>query len=233
MALPKRPLAVGVITVGLGLILWNLWPSTAFVPSVRLSQGVSLAQAMRTDKSQSPMGWHTNIYCHAGVAMSRGWSPSLLVEGIRYRAHEALGWTLCRVPNPPRCDFVTPRLGECFQITGEKYLLAKEFVWEVSQPPGQNSDWTFLCFVWGGTNQVRHAREVAALTEEGILKSGIFAMRMKWSLPQQRGVMTPEYLPTNQCAVIRDVKGLVKIVPVEYLKAYADAGLVTLPSARE
>jgi hypothetical protein len=37
-------------------------------------------------------------------------------------------------------------------------------------------------------------------------------------------------LPTNQCAVIRDVKGLVKIVPLEYLKAYVDAGLVTLPN---
>jgi hypothetical protein len=51
-------------------------------------------------------------------------------------------------------------------------------------------------------------------------------------LPQQRGVMTTEYLPTNQCAVIRDVKGVVKIVPVEYLKAYADAGLITLPTGK-
>jgi hypothetical protein len=123
---------------------------------------------------------------------------------------------------------VTPRLGECFQISGEKYLLAKEFVWEVSPPPVQGSDWTFLGFVWGNTNQVRHAREIVALTEEGILKSGIFGMRLKWSLPQQHGVMTIEYLPTNQCAIIRDVTGLVKIVPIDYLKAYADAGLVTL-----
>jgi hypothetical protein len=79
---------------------------------------------------------------------------------------------------------------------------------------------------------LRHAREVVALTEQGILKSGIFGMRMKWSLPQQQGVMTKEYLSTNQCAVIRDVKGLVKIVPIEHLKAYVDAGLVTLPPGK-
>jgi hypothetical protein len=110
--------------------------------------------------------------------------------------------------------------------------LAKEFIWEVSPPSGQGSDWTFLYFIWGGTNQLRHARDVVALTEQGILKSGIFGMRVKWSLPQQGGVTTIEYLPTNQCAVIRDVKGLVKIVPVEYLKAYVDVGLVTLPNRK-
>jgi|WetSurMetagenome_2_1015567.scaffolds.fasta_scaffold434448_2 hypothetical protein len=50
-------------------------------------------------------------------------------------------------------------------------------------------------------------------------------------LPDGRGVNTTHYLSTNQCAVIPDVKGLVKILPIEYLKAYADAGLVTLPSS--
>jgi hypothetical protein len=70
---------------------------------------------------------------------------------------------------------------------------------------------------------------VVALTEEGILKSGIFGTRWKGSQAQQQGPRTREYLPANQCAVIRDVKGLVKIVPLEYLKAYVDAGLVTLP----
>jgi hypothetical protein len=97
---------------------------------------------------------------------------------------------------------------------------------------GQDSEFTFLWFVWGGTNQPRHARDLVALTEEGILKNGIFGMRMKWSRPQQQGVITRDYFPTNQCAVIRDVKGLVKIVPLEYLKTYVDTGLVTLPSSR-
>jgi hypothetical protein len=127
---------------------------------------------------------------------------------------------------------MTPRLGECFQVSGERYLLAKEFIWEVSPPQGRDSNWTFLWFVWGGTNQPRHARDLVALTEEGMLKSGIFGMRMKWSRPQQQGVMTREYFPTNQCAIIRDVEGQVKIVPLEYLKAYADAGLVTLPNSK-
>ena len=232
MARLKRLLPICVIALGLGLVMRSVWPSPAFVSSIRLPKGVSLAQVLAADKGKPPGGWHTNIYCRGDMPRPSGRSPSYFMEAIRYRVHEALGRTLCRVPNPPRCDFVTPRLGECFQISGEKYLLAKEFGWEVSPPPGPESDWTFLCFVWGDTNQLRHAREVVALTEEGILKSGIFGMRMKWSLPQQQGVMTKEYLPTNQCAVIRDLKGLVKIVPIEHLKAYVDAGLVTLPPGK-
>jgi hypothetical protein len=217
---------LGLCVAGLafGLVLWSLWPGPAFVPSIRLPQGVALAEVLRVGKLEPPRGWHTNIYCQGERRAPAGW------EAIRYWAHEAFGRTLCRAPNPPRGDFVSPRLGECFQVSGERYLLAKEFVWEVSPPLEQGSDLTFLYFVWGGTNQPKHAQDVVALTEEGILKSGIFGMRMKWSLPQQHGVRTIEYLSTNQCAVIRDVKGLVKIVPLEYLKAYVDAGLVRLPN---
>jgi hypothetical protein len=180
MALFKRLLPIWVIALGLGLIIRSHWLSSAFAPSIRLPKGVSLAQVLAADKGKPARGWHTNLYCRANRSTTSGRGFSHLVEEIRYRVHEDLGRTLCRVPNPPRCDYVTPRLGECFQISGEKYLLAKEFVWEVS-PPEQGSDWTFLCFVWGKTNQVRHAREIVALTEEGILRSGIFGMRMKWS----------------------------------------------------
>jgi hypothetical protein len=159
--------------------------------------------------------------------------PAGIVEAFRFRIHEVCGRTLCTAPNRPTCDFVTPRLEECFQVTDERYLLAKEFVWEVDLPAAQNEDsqWTFLFFIWGGTNQLRHARDRIAVMENGILKDGIFGMRLKWSLPHQSGVTTREYLTTNRCAIIRDVKGLVKIVPLDNLKAYVDAGLVTLPRA--
>jgi hypothetical protein len=230
MTLQKRVPTLCGIVIGLVLIIWKFWPAPAFVSSVGLPEGVSLTEALRAGKEEAPQGWHTNIYCQGSNQVRPAPSPSTFLEGIRYGIHEALGRTLYKVPNPPRCDYLTPRLGECHQASGEKYLLAKELVWEVAPPPAPGSDFTFLCFVWGGTNRLRHARDIVAVTEDGILKSGIFGMRWKWSLPQQRGVKTTEYISTNQCAVIRDVRGLVKIVPIENLKAYADAGLITLPS---
>ncbi len=232
MAPRKRNLAFCVMALVLGLMLWSLWPSPTFVPSIRLPEGVSLATVLRSGKSDPPKGWHTNMYCQQDLRRRLKLDPAAFREQIRYTMHEVFGPTLCRAPNPPRCDFVTPRLGECFQVSGEKYALAKEFVWEVSPPSEPDADWTFLGFVWGGTNQPRHARDLVALTEEGMLKSGIFMMRMKWSRPQQQGTLTREFFPTNQCAIIRDVAGLVKIVPLEYLKAYVDAGLVTLPNSK-
>jgi hypothetical protein len=233
MAAHKQILAFCVMALALGLALWSSRPGRTFVPSIRLPQGVSLAEVLRAGKTEPPKGWHTNIYCHRHlVPLRMRLDPAVLREEIRYRVHEVFGPTLCRAPNTPTCDFVTPRLGECFQVSGERYLLAKEFIWEVGFPTGQDSRFTFLWFVWGGTNQPRHARDRVALTEEGILKSGIFGMRMKWSRPQQQGVMTREYFPTNQCAIIRDAPGLVKIVPLEYLQAYVDAGLVRLPNSK-
>jgi hypothetical protein len=152
-----------------------------------------------------------------------------VVDRILYGTHEMLGRSLCKAPNPPVVDFVTPRLGECFQTSGEKYLLAKEIYWEVSDPPQQQPGYesTFLSFVWGGTNQPRNVRDRVVLIEDGILKNGIFGMRLVLGGPRDE---PPEYFRTNRCAVIRDRRGLVKIVPLDCLKAYVDAGLVRLPN---
>lgn len=230
MVLHKRTLAVCFLVPALGLMMICFWPGPAFKPSIRLPPGVALAEVLHSGKGDSPKGWHTNIYCLEDGRRGTKLSPATLRGSFRHWLHEVRGQTLWRAPNPPAGDFLTPRLGECFQASGEKYLLAKEFVWEVSSPVQQNSEFTFLYFVWGGTNKLRHARDVVGFIEDGILKSGISGIRFKWSLPQQRGVRIQEYLPTNQCAVIRDVKGLVKIVPLDNLKAYLDAGLVTLPN---
>jgi hypothetical protein len=142
-----------------------------------------------------------------------------------------LGRSLYRAPNPPVVDCVTPRLGESFDTSGEKYILAKEFGCEVGTTPRRDSEFEYLVFVWGGTNQPRNARDRIALIEDGIRKSGVFRMHTSWSLPHYHGVRTIEYSQTNQCAVIRDAKGLVKIVPINCLSAYVDAGLVRLPNA--
>lgn len=75
----------------------------------------------------------------------------------------------------------------------------------------------------GGTNEVRHARDGIAAIEEGIVKDGVYVYRLKL---QPRGRVLTEAFLTNQCAVIRDTKGIVTILPVQYLRRYADAGLV-------
>lgn len=213
----------------LGLLLWSLWTVPSFQPSVQLPDGVSLAQILRSGKNETPKGWHTNQNYYGDqpppkmtVKWTAGERMWLLFQRIRYGAHEMLGRSLVRAPNSPVVDYVTPRLNECFDTSGEKYLYARELGWE-----GRREDETrFLGFVWGGTNRLRHARDRIPLIENGIRQNGIFGMRL--TLGTARGAMF-EYLPTNQCAVIRDTKGLVKIVPLDYLKAYVDAGLVRLP----
>lgn len=234
MTRSKRIPLSAAVTIGVALLLWNLWPKAAFVPSIRLPQGVSLTEVLRDGKSEAPRGWHTNIYCRAQQRQA-GFHPLETLQsfrrGIQDFIQEMRGLTLATAPGSPAVDYVTPRLGECFQTSREKYLMARELVWEVGLPAEKGAEYTFLGFVWGGTNQLRHARDRIAVIENGLLTSGIFGMRMTWALPQQRGAMTIQYLPpANRCAVIRDVKGLVKIVPLDYLKAYTDAGLVTLPN---
>jgi hypothetical protein len=143
---------------------------------------------------------------------------------MRYEAQELAGQNLHKVPNPPDVDYVTPRLGECYDTSGEKYLYAKELGWE--------NGFSFLGFVWGGTNQPQHARDRITLIEDGIRKNGIFGMRLGWSSPKRLGPPTIEYFPTNQCAIVRDTKGLVKILPLDCLQSYVDAGLVKLPKQK-
>ncbi len=215
------------------LVVWRLWPAPVYGPPVRLPPGVSLAEVLREGKRERPLGWHTNIYCQGTrptITMDVGDRARLFLERTRYAIHELLGQSLVRMPSPPIVDYLTPRLGECFDTSGEKYLLAKEFMWEVGTRPERGSDFTFLGFVWGGTNQLRHARDRIPLIEDGIVRNGVFGLHLSWSLPERRGVTTIDNLQTNRCAVIRDTQGLVKIVPLDYLKTYVEAGLVTLPN---
>jgi hypothetical protein len=235
MAHYKRISALCAGILGLALLMVCLWPAADYRLSVRLPHGVSLAEALRDGKREPPKGWHTNLYWQAGQPIRFQTfhdRTQFAVDKLQYQIHEWLGQSLARVPNQPTVDYVTPRLGECFDTSGEKYWLAKEFHWEVDRPSLQGSKFAFLGFNWGGTNQPRHARDRIVLIEEGIVNHGIFGIHLKWSLPEQRGVRTMEHFPTNQCAIIRDTRGVVKIVPLDYLKAYADAGLVTLPNNR-
>ena len=225
----RRVLTFCTISFGVGLVLLCLWQVPSFEPSVQLPDGVSLAEILRSGKNEARKGWQTNQYCLGGrpaldlTILASCERASLRFEKIRYEVHEMLGRTLVRVPTSPRVDYVTPRLGECFYVSGEKYLYAKEFGLEVSPYKTEDSS-AFLGFVWGGTNQLRHARDRAALIEDGIRQNGIFGIRLN------QGQLPMQILgPTNQCAIIRDTKGLVKILPLDCVKGYVDAGLVRLP----
>jgi hypothetical protein len=83
-----------------------------------------------------------------------------------------------------------------------------------------------LSFVWGAPNQLRHANEKIAMIEQGICK-GVFEREVHWNGPQPDHTLGGQ---SNLCAIVRDQPGLVKIVPIQLLKAYMNAGLIELPN---
>ena len=150
------------------------------------------------------------------------------MQNLHYRIRELQGRSMMRIPNPPRSEYLPARLSECSQISGEQYLLAGELFSEPT-PSDQPFD-HMLGFWYGGTNEVRYARDWISAVERGIALNGIFEYRIRLPPPHQRGKPSTECFPTNSCAIIRDSKGIVKIVPIQFLRRYADAGLVRLPS---
>lgn len=229
----KRATLFCIAALGLAAVLWQLWLAKAPGPLIRLPRGVSLARALRDGKSGQPKGWATNIYCLRAsstlikdlVHSPKDLAMQRLRLEVQARVLELRGRLPLPGPNPPEVDYLTPRLGECSYASGEKYLLAKELFWEVDEPAIKASPDISLCFVWGSTNGLGHARDRTLLIEEGIVSNGIFGARMAG------GAFTELFL-TNQCAIIRDTRKLVKIVPLDCLRAYADAGLVRLPATK-
>ena len=83
-------------------------------------------------------------------------------------------------------------------------------------------------YLYGGTSKVRSIRGWIALNEAGLVQNGVIAYRKKHPPPPMvPGVAVNEPFRTNQCAIIRDTTGVVKVVPLDYLRAYSEAGLVT------
>lgn len=229
IALRRRTLVGGLAVLGCGVLLWSMWPGAAFVPSVRVPEGMSVGEALQAGKSELPKGWTTNTVPRGRLGLQGGFltCAQVLVAQARAGMYELAGRTLDRAPGSPTVDHLLPRLSECSVVSGEKYLLAKEFVRQAGNRAPTIADSVFLGFVWGGTNQLRHARDRITLIEDGILKHGVFEFRLNVS-PGTMGSVA-DYFPTNRCVIIRDTKGLVKIVPVEHLKAYVNSGLVRLP----
>jgi hypothetical protein len=229
----KMGIALGV-AVGLGVAAWWLGRSGSFAPSIQLPPGVALEEALKSGKAGTPLGWETNLYCLTPhrwpESVGLGERLGYLKERFRERLHEMAGSTLHRAPGRPIVDFVDSRLGECFDVSGEKYLLAKEFKRDLWPPAQPGLDFRYLGFIWGGTNHLRHARDRIQLIERSMVQNGIFGLRLNDPVSHHRLGLTTDYFRTNRCAIVRDQPGVVKLVPLEYLRAYCDAGLVKIPS---
>jgi hypothetical protein len=226
----RRVLAFCATVLVCGLLVLVLHSSATLITSLQVPEGMTLDEAMRNGKVESPEGWTTNSVPHEerrDLKLGFHLRTQILFEGVRTEICDVLGQTLYRAPNPPRIEHLLPRLSECSEISGETYLLAKELVWQIYNPGPPKTDSTFLGFIWGGTNQPRSAMDWTRLIEDGILRNGVFGMRLNLSSGK-----VLEYSCTNRCAIVRDTKGLVKIVPIDCLKAYIDAGLVRISNSR-
>jgi hypothetical protein len=124
-------------------------------------------------------------------------------------------------------------LDGCSHYGGETYLLAKELL-----PTNPLPGWgpvLMLSYMYGGTNLALDKRHWITLNETAILKNGVILSRMREHpipTPNGHGLFVTETYATNRCAIIRDEKRLVKIIPLEFLRAYSDAGLIQLPKTQ-
>jgi len=127
-------------------------------------------------------------------------------------------------------------LAECSNYSAETYLLAKELFPKELFPEDYSDGWPYregnLGFIYGGVGGVRRTRDCIALKEAGLVKNGVVVWRKIKPAPTQLGAYLTEPFLTNQCAIIRDTRGIVKVVPLDYIRAYSDAGLITLKNVQ-
>lgn len=217
----KRSALLGTGALGV-LALWVCWVSPNRPPAAQLPKGVSLAEALRRGGEQAPKGWYTNW---TGPRHRFMWPITWPM--FRFEMKQLLGRCPMVIPNPARDLDLRYNLADCSRYSGETYLLAKELF-----PDGYADSWPHLDFnlayQCGGTNQPRRLRDWIAANEAALVRNGVIGLRKKNPLPTAMGVDLNEPFITNQCAIIRDCKGIVKIVPLDYLRAYKDAGLLTV-----
>lgn len=206
------------------LFVCSLWMRTNPTPRVQLPKGLSIKAVLAQGDKPVPKGWYT--------IRSPGWSLAQSLSGpvIRYKLDNLLGRCREGVPNPPIDVDLRSNLAACSGHSGEIYLLAREFL------PARYSDTLLwdefsLGYRYGGTNRVRSIRDWVAINEAGIVENGVVAWRRKDNVPMVEGAELMEPYRTNQCAVIRDTRGVVKIVPLNCLRAYRDSGLIRLSAA--
>ncbi|HUR46683.1 MAG TPA: hypothetical protein VMZ27_12470 [Candidatus Saccharimonadales bacterium] len=204
-----------------GVLLFCVWQAIrSDPPSVLLPNNVSLDEVLRGGTEHPPMGWHVIRYTKYSL------KEEFTLRRLRFRIEDSLGQANMGVPNPARDIELTMALADCSSHTGENYLLAKELI---PAPYIYGSNGFCLGFMFGGTNQAR-VRDWALLHEQQIARNGVISHRDKQPKPTALGVPRQEPFLTNQCAVIRDTKGVVKIIPLNCLRAYKDAGLIKLPA---
>jgi len=221
----RKILLIGGVLLGAQLLICGFWAQTNPRPQLQLPAGISLQAALDHGAHHEPKGWYTNHFVRFSFAQQLSGSM------IRFRFQNLLGHCSMPVPNPPGAVDMRSNLADCSTLTGETYLLARELF-----PDNYSDDWPGidfnLSYKYGGSNRVRTAREWVALNETGIVENGVVALRKKNPLPTTIGEPLMEPYQTNVCAVIRDARGVVKIVPLSCLRAYSEAGLIRLPDER-
>ena len=213
-----------LILAGTLIVAWLVWALCLLSPAprLRLPKGVSLRTVLAEGNPRVSTGWYTNRSQTLTSSHSLSWPI------IRRRLDDMLGRSRHPVPNPPKTVWLPYNLSECSELSGDTYLLAKELLpegYDDNSPPYQLD----LGYTYGGTNRVRRARDWIAANEAGIAENGVVANREKVPRPTGIGEALTEPYRTNLCAVIRDSRGTVKIVPLNCLRAYRDGGLIRLP----
>jgi len=223
---PRKRIAL-ICTAGLGLLVaWGFWPNPNHCSSVQLPDGISFPGILHRETALQPRGWYTNKF--SPFTIRQGLRHGVFTVVVRFKIQELLGRSSMGVPNPAREVDMRANLADCSSHSGETYLLARELF-----PEGYSDNWPSLDFnlgyVYGGSNRVRHVRDWIALNEVGLVRNGVISYRKKQPLPTAIGEALEEPFATNWCAIIRDAKGFVKVIPLDCLPAYTQAHLVRLP----
>ena len=192
------------------LLFWVFRGTRNHPCTILLPENVSLTDALRMGTGQPPKGWETNRFTRYSLR------EQFTVWRMKFLIQDFFGRGTMPVPNPPRGVELTMALADCSCHSGETYLLAKELI---PVPYVYGSNGFCLGFMFGGTNQAKRVRDWALLHEEHIARNGVIANRDKQPKPTALGVPQEEPFLTNQCAVIRDTKGVVKIIPLNCLRS--------------
>lgn len=209
-----------ILLVVAGSVLWSEWKRNQIV--VLIPKDVTLKDALLHVSTSTPKGWHSLGRPVAQRAKLTEY-PELFYNRLR-RLLRGTGGSR-RVPNTAREIDLVHQFRYISQKSQTEYLLAKEFM--PSDWDGKDDSY-WLCFVYGGVPDAPSLAKWIALNEAGIVEGGIRIWRKRQHIVTSGPVHEP-YL-TNKCVLVRDKPGTVKIVPLEMLGAYRDAGLLELPA---
>jgi hypothetical protein len=227
----KRRTLVLFVTIGGATLAIVCWLRQNPSPSLQLPHEACLPLVLRSGLAESPKGWYTNqVLPRPPLVTLENVSLRKIRWALGFKLAEMLGRHGVLLPEAPTGLLLKCQLDTCSESSGKTYLLAKELI-----PTNVVSNWDpifRLGFEYDGTNRALNARHRITLVETAILKSGLIESRVReHPIPTADGfgLIISEPYCTNPCAIIRDTRNFVKIVPLNCLAAYSVAGLIHLP----